>query len=249
MKNIICFVYNKVELMGGRLTVTSRVNAGSTFTFILPYKVATPNDHSDDQDEFSDMSDHQLIPEDTTNGYFQFQPLLRSLYSSSDGPVTGQNFLTQSVMQSSPIKLNGFASDLSHALPSTNIAQSETISSCIFESAQKYPNGESLSKEYESCSSSQASNVGGALAMESETAVSSRRQETDQHETTSERCEESSKPDSKPKILLVEDNRINIMVSQSMMKQLGHPIDIATNGVEAIRALQRSNYDLVLMVH
>lgn len=221
--------------MGGRLTVTSRVNAGSTFTFILPYKVATPNDHSDDQDEFSDMVDHQPVPHDTTHGYFQFKPLLRSMYSS-DGPVIGQNFLTHKVMQSSPIKLNGFAS-----LPSTNIAQSERDQFTPETSASRSP-------ESESCSSSQASTEGGPSAMESEPAVSSRRQETDPNETSSERCEESSKPDSKPKILLVEDNRINIMVSQSMMKQLGHPIDIATNGVEAIRALQRSNYDLVLMV-
>nr|4EUK_A Chain A, Histidine kinase 5 [Arabidopsis thaliana] len=52
---------------------------------------------------------------------------------------------------------------------------------------------------------------------------------------------------SKPKILLVEDNKINIMVAKSMMKQLGHTMDIANNGVEAITAINSSSYDLVLM--
>lgn len=51
-----------------------------------------------------------------------------------------------------------------------------------------------------------------------------------------------------PKILLVEDNKINIMVTQSMMKQIGHAIDVVNNGLEAIRAVQNRHYDLVLMV-
>ncbi|GMP52117.1 hypothetical protein CsSME_00018064 [Camellia sinensis var. sinensis] len=51
----------------------------------------------------------------------------------------------------------------------------------------------------------------------------------------------------KPKILLVEDNKINVMVTRSMMKQLGHTIDVVNNGVEAIRAVQSYTYDLVLM--
>ncbi|CAL5384508.1 unnamed protein product [Camellia sinensis] len=48
-------------------------------------------------------------------------------------------------------------------------------------------------------------------------------------------------------ILLVEDNKINVMVTRSMMKQLGHTIDVVNNGVEAIRAVQSCTYDLVLM--
>ncbi|GKV03073.1 hypothetical protein SLEP1_g15441 [Rubroshorea leprosula] len=52
---------------------------------------------------------------------------------------------------------------------------------------------------------------------------------------------------SKPKILLVEDNKVNVMVTQSMMKQLGDTIDVVNNGVEAVRTVQSSNYDLILM--
>ncbi|XP_058067878.1 histidine kinase 5-like isoform X2 [Magnolia sinica] len=50
-----------------------------------------------------------------------------------------------------------------------------------------------------------------------------------------------------PKILLVEDNKINVMVTQSMMKQLGHSIRVVNNGLEAVREVQCCRYDLVLM--
>ncbi|GAB4854032.1 hypothetical protein Ancab_022623 [Ancistrocladus abbreviatus] len=51
----------------------------------------------------------------------------------------------------------------------------------------------------------------------------------------------------RPKILLLEDNKINVMVTQSMMKRLGHVIDVVNNGVEAVRAVQSHSYDLILM--
>uniref|UniRef100_A0A1J3CKX7 histidine kinase n=1 Tax=Noccaea caerulescens TaxID=107243 RepID=A0A1J3CKX7_NOCCA len=242
-----------VELMGGRLTVTSQVNEGSTFTFILPYKVATSDDHSDDQDEFSDMVDHHPEPDDTTEGYFQFKPLLGSIYSNG-GPVIGNNFLPHKVMLTSPLKLiNGFVADpTSNGIGQCETGQVEnggyidetrlkTSSGHCIESDHQYENGNGrcLSKESESCSSSQASSEGGTLEMESELTVSSHREE--------EKAETDLKETSKPKILLVEDNKINIMVAKSMMKQLGYTIDIANNGVEAINAVQGSSYDLVLM--
>ncbi|XP_010525559.1 PREDICTED: histidine kinase 5 [Tarenaya hassleriana] len=261
-----------VELMGGRLTVTSHVNVGSTFTFILPYKVAQPNDHSDDPDEFSDMADHQPIPDDTAKGFFQFKQLMGSLYSS-DGPVIDQNFLVpHKIMQGSPVKVNGFASDPSHGIPLSDNRPNEraavqnggykaegaetsprTDTSCgpCPDSAHQFPNGRiktskedtlrcpSESKEFESCSSTQTSNEGGTVVMETKPSVSSQRQET--------KPEADSKETSKPKILLVEDNRINVMVTTSMMKQLGHTIEVVNNGIEAIRAVQTSSYDLVLM--
>ncbi|KAL0842912.1 hypothetical protein Bca101_016157 [Brassica carinata] len=235
-----------VELMGGQLTVTSQVNAGSTFTFILPYKVGTSDDHSDDQD-FSDMVDHhQPEPDDTAEGYFQFKPLLGSIYSHGGPVIVNNNFLPHKVMLASPLKLiNGFVADPSD----NNTAQSETTqvenggymdetsSGQCPESVNQYENGNGPchSKETESCSSSQASSEGGILEMESELTVSSRREE------------EKTETSKQPKILLVEDNNINIMVAKSMMKQLGYTIDIANNGVEAITAIKDSTYDLVLM--
>jgi PAS domain S-box-containing protein len=49
------------------------------------------------------------------------------------------------------------------------------------------------------------------------------------------------------RILLAEDNLINQKVAVRMLERLGYKADIASNGLEAIQALSRQPYDLVLM--
>jgi CheY-like chemotaxis protein/HPt (histidine-containing phosphotransfer) domain-containing protein len=49
------------------------------------------------------------------------------------------------------------------------------------------------------------------------------------------------------RILVVEDNVVNQKVAQLLLRQLGQRADLATNGLEAVRALQRQDYDVVLM--
>ncbi|MBN1323012.1 MAG: PAS domain S-box protein [Methanotrichaceae archaeon] len=57
----------------------------------------------------------------------------------------------------------------------------------------------------------------------------------------------SASSHAKRRILLVEDNSINQKVAQAMLKRLGYDADLAANGKEAIDALRRVPYDLVLM--
>lgn len=50
------------------------------------------------------------------------------------------------------------------------------------------------------------------------------------------------------RILLAEDNPISQLVAQTMLKKLGFKnIDIANNGAEALKSLQKNNYDLIFM--
>ena len=49
------------------------------------------------------------------------------------------------------------------------------------------------------------------------------------------------------KILLVEDNLVNQKVATRILERMGYRADIASNGVEAIDALQRQTYDVAFM--
>ena len=49
------------------------------------------------------------------------------------------------------------------------------------------------------------------------------------------------------KILLVEDNAVNQKVTSLMLKKIGYDIDVVGNGKEAIQAVKKGKYDVVLM--
>ncbi len=48
-------------------------------------------------------------------------------------------------------------------------------------------------------------------------------------------------------ILLAEDNRINRTVISTVLKRMGHGVDEATNGAEAVEKAKHNEYDLILM--
>lgn len=48
-------------------------------------------------------------------------------------------------------------------------------------------------------------------------------------------------------VLLAEDNLVNQDVARDMLEQIGHQVDIANNGLEAVEMIQNRQYDIVLM--
>jgi PAS domain S-box-containing protein len=49
------------------------------------------------------------------------------------------------------------------------------------------------------------------------------------------------------RILVAEDNAVNQQLVQALLSKLGYRADIASNGLEALSALERARYDVVLM--
>jgi CheY-like chemotaxis protein len=52
---------------------------------------------------------------------------------------------------------------------------------------------------------------------------------------------------SRLRVLLAEDNLLNQKVILEMLKGLGYRADVAANGFEVLEALQRQQYDVILM--
>jgi CheY-like chemotaxis protein len=54
-------------------------------------------------------------------------------------------------------------------------------------------------------------------------------------------------PQRRLRILLAEDNAINQKVAARMLQRMGHEVDLADDGRQAVAAVERAQYDLVLM--
>ncbi|KAL1552587.1 histidine kinase 5-like [Salvia divinorum] len=244
-----------VELMGGQLTVSSVENKGSTFTFILPYKVSSISESSDDPDELSDMDSQEVSDdEDLHAGVFQFQPRTLGLLSSqSSGRI--QKLLPITYGFDPSQSFNGLLEDSSS--PSSSITYKEISSEEDTHSAAVDTSSEvEVSMSQSLCSAnldSAENNEQPHCSNEiSKPSVSQERCRTQAQTDGSSECysresNEAPKAEVKPKILLVEDNKINVIVTKSMMKQLGHDIDVVNNGAEAVCAVQCKDYDLILM--
>ncbi|KAJ6745282.1 HISTIDINE KINASE CYTOKININ RECEPTOR [Salix koriyanagi] len=259
-----------VELMGGRLTVSSKVKCGSTFTFVLPYKLSSNCDSSDDPDDLSEMADHDALLEDETAGFFQFQPRTLGSLFSSNGSTRTQKLLPNSIGFSNSPKFKVVSED-SCSFPSGNVRLKETTS--VEDACSMVEVAETLC-EPESSFSHSPDSVNENVVCRRKKCLDDTRSKipngtancNDHTESSKEvlgdppgSCKEQEKsaisssipqepePKPKPKILLVEDNKINVMVTKSMMKRLGHTMDVVSNGVEAVRAVQSCSYDLILM--
>jgi two-component system, sensor histidine kinase and response regulator len=49
------------------------------------------------------------------------------------------------------------------------------------------------------------------------------------------------------RVLLAEDHKVNQMLATTMLENLGHTVEVAINGAEALEAVKTGNFQLVLM--
>ena len=66
-------------------------------------------------------------------------------------------------------------------------------------------------------------------------------------ERLSKRLDEDSKVNGELRVLLVEDNQVNIKVATEQLRRLGLTVDCAGNGAEALKMIEKQDYDVALM--
>uniref|UniRef100_A0A0D9WSS0 histidine kinase n=1 Tax=Leersia perrieri TaxID=77586 RepID=A0A0D9WSS0_9ORYZ len=239
-----------VELMGGTLNVVSKENEGSTFSFVLPCKIPVKEDHSDDSDDMPSSGDFTTSD---IEGSFVFKPQARSyLLSPGVSVMNNTKLVSGNLLFYDPPNIlddrkqfsNGFVLTEDHSTNSATTARQSNGPIFRSTNGERHDNAMvvDLNRQAERVSSSQGdtASVSGPIHVE--------REPCEVHEEKSLHKKSKCSPSSnKAKILLVEDNKVNIMVAKSMLEQLGHGIDIVNNGMEAIRAVQKCQYDIILM--
>lgn len=67
------------------------------------------------------------------------------------------------------------------------------------------------------------------------------------NQSLTEQSKKSESIQQKRKILLAEDNLVNQKVASMVITRLGHSVDVAGNGLEALDKFKQNQYDLILM--
>ena len=239
--------------MGGTLTVVSNENEGSMFTFMIPCKIPVKEELSDDPDDEPSSRNDFTISD--IEGSFVFKPKVRLPRLSYGVPMMNNTKLFGSnitcydptnMLGDHKLLSNGFASmkeDSGKCAPTASQSNGPSVRS-IDEEQDDGSMVFELNSQAERISSSRGDtvSVSGTGIQEGRKACKALEEKSLNKKS---KCFPSS---SKAKILLVEDNKVNIMVAKSMLAPLGYGIDIVNNGVEAIHAVQKHQYDLILMV-
>jgi PAS domain S-box-containing protein len=225
-----------VEAMGGRIWAESIVGSGSTFRFTI---VAETCD--DLGSKLPSLQEDVLVVDDNaTAGGFLAQ-YLASWGMSPSLAASGQEGL--SILQSQnadAVLIDAALKDMDPLDLAREISKRSPGTKVVMIGSLGY-------------SALHEPSVGGWVIKPIKPLLL-RRQIADLIDGADGRGREEASPDSAPRvdqgclrILLAEDNPVNQKVAASMLKTLGITADVAANGFEVLEALERQEYDVVLM--
>ncbi|PWT81699.1 MAG: hypothetical protein C5B57_09970 [Blastocatellia bacterium] len=254
-----------VHLMGGRIWVESDTGAGSTFHFTAAFDVAAPARAPIERTALAGLP--VLIVDDNAVNRKIFEEQLRRCHmrpTSVDGGRAALDAMTAAVLDGHPYRLvllDANMPDIDGFAVAEQIARRrELVGATIMLLTSSGEYGDSsrcldvgvaayLTKPIKSedlidviCQVLDRTPIGGPTPPVARTEPSSL--------TTSDRVHAPIAPADASlaaKVLLAEDNAVNQQVAVGLLTKRGHHVTIAENGCEALAALERDTFDIVLM--
>ncbi len=238
-----------VELMGGSISVASEPGKGSEFSFTIKCALsdkASPQPPARIPESL--LSQRVLVVDDNNTSRRVMQHCLNLLGLASDGVASGEDAIRQLQQESYGLML------LDWRMPGMDGVQ-------VYQELKK--RGLSIpptilmtafGREKE-MKAAQAEGIEGFLAKPLKTRdVEASIRSILGHTEPESHCQTdggAAAPSDTPlaglEILLVEDNNINQQVATEVLKEAGVTVDIANNGLEGVKAVQKKHYDIVLM--
>lgn len=244
-----------VEMMGGKIIVNSEYGKGSTFTIYLKQKIVKLHKESeeiehDDREDFDFSGNTVLVVDDNQLNLKVATKLLNryniTVETASDGfecidKIKAGNKYDLVLLDDMMPRMKGTETltrlkhDSNYSIP-TIILTANAIS-VMREQYLSMGFNDYLSKPIEKME---------LLRVLSEYLNS---KDIDTKEEQVEKIEIDEKPTNNKKILVVDDNQINIKIATKMLEKYNYDIDTASSGQESIDKVKNTKYDLIFMDH
>ena len=249
---------NLVELMGGKLTVTSQINEGSCFSFSIPMEAGKEQVLTPATPESINQLAVLVVDDNPTNRRLMHD----MLYGFGMKPFVVHDArhamikLVDQALEGEPFKLvlldaqmpdyDGFtlAQDI---LKNTKLGKPCVI---MLSSIANPPDSANLRQMgiadflNKPIDQSELYNcileaLGGSALNQNTSLVSK--------DSSASKPYNTNKPQHKLNILLAEDNTINQRLAMRLLDKMGHQVTLTKDGLEALNAAMMHSYDLILM--
>lgn len=227
-----------VELMGGIISVKSIYGEGTEFRVVIPQKV------SDDKPiaQFSKKKDINILYYEKTDN--TVPDFIRNTYKKNFDTIIKRYKARKYICDSlRDVKREVRISSYSHIF----IGQNEYLEDkAYFDEISETQNVYVLVERADRVQTCETiRNIYKPLAVHSFVNIIEKTQEKTAIKTVPQIS--FTAPDAK--VLVVDDNEVNLLVARGFMKRYGIIIEMATRGIDAVEMVKKKKYDIIFMDH